>query len=172
MSSKRRPSGGSRHLDRRSILYGVATSSLRTTTARSGSTRRIAMGKTASKARRPAREDEAAVTPSSGNVFADLGLRDADELLAKADLAHTIQQLIEAQGLSQRAAARCLGVAQPDLSNLYRARLEGFSIERLCRLLTALGQDVRIALHPNPRSRPPPTLPPPLPPASPPVHPP
>ena len=101
------------------------------------------MGKTASKARRPAREDEATVTPSSGNVFADLGLRDADELLAKADLAHTIQQLIQAQGLSQRAAARHLGVAQPDLSNLYRGRLDGFSIERLCRLLTALGQDVR-----------------------------
>ncbi len=111
------------------------------------------MGKTASKARRPAREDGARVTPSSGNVFADLGLRDADELLAKADLAHTIQQLIQAQGPSQRAAARRLGVAQPDLSNLCRGRLDGFSIERLCRLLTALGQDVRIVVQPKPRSR-------------------
>lgn len=80
-------------------------------------------------------------------------LHDADELLAKADLAHTIQQLIQAQGLSQRAAARRLGVAQPDLSNLYRGRLDSFSIERLCRLLTALGQDVRIVVQPKPRSR-------------------
>ena len=112
------------------------------------------MPKTASRTRRPARSREAAtVTPSSGNVFADLGLRDADELLAKADLAHAIQQLIQARGLSQRAAARRLGVAQPDLSNLYRGRLEGFSIERLCPLLTALGQDVRIVVQPKPRSR-------------------
>jgi len=120
---------------------------------RARSTRRIAMGKTASKARRPAAADAGAVTPASGNVFADLGLRDADELLAKADLAHRIQQLIQAQGLSQRAAARRLGVAQPDLSNLYRGRLDGFSIERLCRLLNALGQDVRIIVQPKPRSR-------------------
>ncbi|MGH8244112.1 MAG: helix-turn-helix domain-containing protein [Steroidobacteraceae bacterium] len=86
-------------------------------------------------------------------MFADLGLRGADELLAKADLAHAIHQLIEAQGLSQRGAARLRGVAQPDLSNLSRGRLEGFSIERLCRLLTALGQDVRIVVQPKPRSR-------------------
>ena len=111
------------------------------------------MRKTTSKVRRPAAADEGAVTPSSGNVFADLGLRDADELLAKADLAHAIQQLIQAQDLSQRAAARRLGVAQPDLSNLCRGRLDGFSIERLCRLLTALGQDVRIVAQPKPRSR-------------------
>ncbi len=111
------------------------------------------MPKSTSKTRRPAGREEATVTPSSGNVFADLGLRDADELLAKADLAHVIQQLIQARGLSQRVAARRLGVAQPDLSNLYRGRLEGFSIERLCRLLTALGQDVRIVVQPKPRSR-------------------
>ena len=112
------------------------------------------MPKTASRTRRPARSRKAAtVTPSSGNVFTDPGLRDADELLAKADLAHAIQQLIQGLGLSQRAAARRLRVAQPDLSNLYRGRLEGFSIERLCRLLTALGQDVRIVVQPKPRSR-------------------
>src|SRR6266700_6372888 len=111
------------------------------------------MRKVTSKARRHASASEAAVAASSGNVFADLGLRDADELLVKSDLAHAIQQLIQAQGLSQRVAARRLGVAQPDLSNLYRGRLEGFSIERLCRLLTALGQDVRIVVQPKPRSR-------------------
>ncbi len=111
------------------------------------------MPKTPSRSRRPTRRKEATVTPSSGNVFADLELRDAEELLAKADLAHAIQQVIQAQGLSQRAAARRLAVAQPDLSNLYRGRLEGFSIERLCRLLTTLGQDVRIVVQPKPRSR-------------------
>src|SRR5438876_319905 len=114
---------------------------------------RSAMRKAASKARRQTSADEGTVTPSSGNVFEDLGLRAADKLLAKADVAHAIQQFIRARGPSQRAAARRLGVAQPDVSNLYRGRLEGFSIERLCRLLTALGQDVRIVVRPKPRSR-------------------
>jgi predicted XRE-type DNA-binding protein len=93
------------------------------------------------------------VTPSRGNVLEDLGLPDADELAAKADLARAIRRLIEAEGLSQREAAPLVGVAQPDLSNLYRRRLDGFSIERLSRMLTALGQDVRIVVQPNPRAR-------------------
>jgi len=106
-----------------------------------------------SKGVRASRQEPRRVTPSSGNVFADLGLRGADELLAKADLAHAIHKLIEAQGLSLRGAARLLGMAQPDLSSLSRGRLEGSSIERLCRLLTALGQDVRIVVQPKPSSR-------------------
>lgn len=99
------------------------------------------------------RHSEQAVTPSSGNVFADLGLPDADELLAKADLVHAIQQLVDESKLSQRTAATVLGVAQPDLSKLFRGRLEGFSIERLVRMLNALDQDVRIVVQPKPRSR-------------------
>lgn len=107
-----------------------------------------------SRTRRVAPEgEEETVTASSGNVFADLGLPDADELAAKADLARAIRQLIEARGMSQRGAAPLVGVSQPDLSNLYRRRLDGFSIERLSRMLTALGQDVRIVVQPKPRSR-------------------
>ena len=97
--------------------------------------------------------DETDVIPSSGNVFADLGLPNADELLAKADLARTIRHLIEERGLSQRAAAPIVGASQPDLANLYRYRLEGFSLERLSRMLNALGQDVRIVVQPAPRTR-------------------
>ena len=96
---------------------------------------------------------EQVVTPSSGNVFADLGLPDADELLAKADLVHAIQQLVHGKKLSQRTAATLLSVAQPDLSKLFRGRLEGFSIERLVRMLNALDQDVRIVVQPKPPSR-------------------
>ena len=93
------------------------------------------------------------VTSSSGNVFGDLGLSDAEELAVRADLARAIRRLVEAEGLSQREAARLVGVAQPDLSNLYRGRLDGFSIERMSRMLTALGQDVRIVVQPKPRAR-------------------
>jgi predicted XRE-type DNA-binding protein len=93
------------------------------------------------------------VTRGRGNVFEDLGFVDADELAAKADLARTVRQLIERRDLSQRAAAPIVGVSQSDLSNLYRGRLDGFSIERLSRMLNALGQDVRIVVKPAPRTR-------------------
>jgi predicted XRE-type DNA-binding protein len=97
--------------------------------------------------------DDESVTRSSGNVFADLGLADADALAAKADLARAIREIIEARGVSQRQVASTVGASQSDLSNLYRLRLDGFSIERLSRILTALGQDVEIVVQPKPRAR-------------------
>jgi predicted XRE-type DNA-binding protein len=92
-------------------------------------------------------------TESSGNVFADLGLPDADELLAKADLAIQISRIIEERELTQAEAAELLGVDQPKVSALVRGRLEGFSIERLTRFLNALGQDVEIVVRPKPRTQ-------------------
>jgi predicted XRE-type DNA-binding protein len=89
------------------------------------------------------------VEESSGNVFADLGLSDPEERLAKADLAIAISREIESRGLTQAEAADLLGVAQPDVSNLTRGRLSGYSIERLTRLLNALGQDVEIRIRPS-----------------------
>jgi len=86
---------------------------------------------------------------SSGNVFADLGLSDPEERLAKADLAIAISREVESRGLTQSEAADLLGVAQPDVSNLMRGRLSGYSIERLTRLLNALGQDVEIRVRPT-----------------------
>jgi predicted XRE-type DNA-binding protein len=88
------------------------------------------------------------VEESSGNVFADLGLSDPEERLAKADLAIAISREIQSRGLTQAEAAELLGVAQPDVSNLMRGRLSGYSIERLTRLLNALGQDVEIRIRP------------------------
>lgn len=91
-------------------------------------------------------------TVSSGNVFADIGLPDAGELLAKADLAIQISRIIEERGLTQAQAAEVLGVDQPKVSALVRGRLEGFSMERLYRFLNALGQDVEIVVRPKPRA--------------------
>ena len=92
-------------------------------------------------------------TVSSGNVFADLGLPNADELLAKSTLVIQITRLIEARGLTQAEAAEVLGVDQPKVSALVRGRLTGFSMERLCRFLNALGSDVDIVVRPKARSR-------------------
>jgi len=80
----------------------------------------------------------------SGNVFADLGVPDPEEALLKAQLADLITLTIEAEKLTQAEAAKILGIDQPKVSNLVRGKLEGFSLERLLRFLTALGSDVEI----------------------------
>jgi predicted XRE-type DNA-binding protein len=92
-------------------------------------------------------------TVSSGNVFADLGLPNPEELLAKAELAHKITVLIRKRGLTQAQAAKLLGVDQPKVSALIRGRLTGFSIERLMRFLLHLGQDIKITVEAAPRNR-------------------
>lgn len=97
--------------------------------------------------------DETRVTPSSGNVFADLGLRDAEEALLKSRLAQKIAVLIEARRLTQTKAATVLGIDQPKVSKLLRGRLEEFSTDRLLRFLTTLDQDVDIVIKAKPRSR-------------------
>lgn len=91
---------------------------------------------------------------SSGNVFADLGLPDAQDLLAKSNLAHQIGTIISHRHLNQTEAAAVLGTTQPKVSDLLRGRLDGFSIERLIRFLNALDRDVRIVVSPKPRTQP------------------
>lgn len=94
-----------------------------------------------------------AVIRGSGNVFADLGLPEPEERLAKAALAHALARLIRARGLTQKAAAERLAIDQPKVSHLLRGRLAGFSTERLLGFLTALGRDVDIVVKSPPRSR-------------------
>ena len=85
----------------------------------------------------------------SGNVFADLGLPNADEALAKAVLANQICETITERKLTQAQAAALLGIDQPKMSALIRGKLNGFSTERLFRFLNALGQDVEIIVKPR-----------------------
>jgi len=90
-----------------------------------------------------------AVTESTGNVFADLGLPDAEEALAKAEIASRICDIIAQRKLTQNRAAAILRIDQPKVSALMRGRLEGFSSERLFRFLNALGRDVEIVIKPK-----------------------
>jgi predicted XRE-type DNA-binding protein len=89
------------------------------------------------------------VTASRGNVFADLGLADAEELGTKVRLAASLNAILERRKLTQAEAARVLGVNQPKVSALKGYKLEGFSVERLMRFATALGQDVVIQIRPR-----------------------
>jgi predicted XRE-type DNA-binding protein len=81
---------------------------------------------------------------SSGNVFADLGLPNPEEMLAKADLASQINDIIKKRKLTQVKAAKLLEVDQPKISLLAQGKLSGFSLERLFRFLNILGQDITI----------------------------
>lgn len=98
--------------------------------------------------------EEIKIEPSSGNVFADLGLSNPEERLAKAKLAMRISNIIDARGLTQVEAAELLEINQPKISDLLRGRLKGFSTERLFRFLNLLGQDVKIVIREKPARRP------------------
>ena len=86
---------------------------------------------------------------SSGNVFADIGLPNAQEHLVKAKLVVKIDRLMKERGLKQAAAASLFGVKQPDVSKMLRGDFRQFSVERLMRFLVALGQDVQIVVKPH-----------------------
>ena len=94
------------------------------------------------------KSERVAVEPSSGNVFADLGLPNAQEELAKAKIVFRIHKVIEERGLTQAQAAEILGIDQPKVSALIRGKHGGFSMDRLFRFLNALGQDVEILIRP------------------------
>ncbi len=89
------------------------------------------------------------VTKASDNIFADLGVPEAEEALAKAEIASRICDIIAERKLSQTRAAALLGVDQPKVSALMRGRLEGFSSDRLFRFLNALDRDVEIVIKPK-----------------------
>ena len=89
----------------------------------------------------------------SGNVFADLGLPHPEQELLKAKLTLQIYRLIKSRDLTQAEAGKILGIKQPHVSLLMRNRAGSFSVGRLMEFLTALGQDVEIAVRPSRKER-------------------
>jgi predicted XRE-type DNA-binding protein len=93
------------------------------------------------------------IQESSGNVFADLEVAEPEQVLAKAELARRIGDIIKSRRLSQAHTAALLGIDQPKVSALLRGKLTGFSTDRLLRFLNALDRDVEIVIKRKPRSR-------------------
>ncbi|MEO5951250.1 MAG: helix-turn-helix transcriptional regulator [Chloroflexia bacterium] len=89
--------------------------------------------------------------PSSGNVFADLGMADAEEHLIKAGLVVKIDRIIRQRNLTQAATAQLIGIDQPKVSAMLAGHFRGYSVERLMRFLVALGHDVEIVVKPRKR---------------------
>ena len=92
------------------------------------------------------------VESGSGNVFADLGLPDPDERHLRVQLALRLNDLLKAEGLTQAAAAKLLGIAQPHVSELKNYKLSRFSSERLLHYITLLNRDVEIFIRPRTNS--------------------
>ena len=88
----------------------------------------------------------------SGNVFADLGLPEADDLLIKARLTHIINEEIKRQKLTQAETAKILRVNQSEVSRLTRS-FGSFSPTRLMTFLNRLGRNVEIIVPPPRRSK-------------------
>ncbi len=89
------------------------------------------------------------VETSSGNVFADLGMQDADERQLRVKLATRLNELLQAEGLTQAATAVKLGIAQPHVSELRHYKLSRFSSERLSYYITMMDRDVEIFIRPR-----------------------
>ena len=81
---------------------------------------------------------------SSGNVFQDFGFPNPEEADAKSDLALIISSIIKQRKLTQREAAKLIGIDQPKVSKLMRGLLAEFTIERLMKYLLSLGFDIEI----------------------------
>ena len=98
-------------------------------------------------------KNESRITIGSGNVFADLGLPNAEEEAVRASLVLHLATELEARGLTQSEAAKLLGVDQPTVSRIMRGRFERFSLERIIRVLVSAGRDVKIVIPPARRPR-------------------
>jgi predicted XRE-type DNA-binding protein len=98
-----------------------------------------------------AKKSAVRVTPSTGNVFRDLGFskEESEHLLVRADLLIQVQKAIRARRLTQAEAARMLRVTQPRVSNLLRGRIDLFSTDALIDMLARLGVGVRLVVKPS-----------------------
>jgi len=91
---------------------------------------------------------------SSGNVFADLGLDDADELYTRAALGAQVVTILKEEGYTQAEASRLLGIKQPEVSALMCAKFHRFSQERLIGFLNKLNLKVTIQVSRHQRGEP------------------
>jgi predicted XRE-type DNA-binding protein len=94
-----------------------------------------------------------AIEEGSGNVYADIGVRNHEAMLIKAQLVAKIEELIKQRGLTQMEAGELLGLPQPKVSGLLKGNFRGISERRLMDCLIRLGSDVEVIVKPASRNR-------------------
>ena len=90
----------------------------------------------------------------SGNIFADLNIEDAEELLSRAQIGFHVFKLIENRKLKQIETAKLLGIAQPDVSHLMNGRFNRFTTDKLLDFLKRLEYKVTITITPHKQGEP------------------
>ncbi|WCF29633.1 helix-turn-helix domain-containing protein [Xylella fastidiosa] len=88
------------------------------------------------------------IEEGSGNVYADLVILDADEMLVKAQLATKIGEIIKGRGWTQQEVADVLGMTQPKLSKMLLGQFRGISEAKMLECLAQLGWQVQIVVGP------------------------
>jgi predicted XRE-type DNA-binding protein len=88
----------------------------------------------------------------SGNIFADLGLPDAEIHFLRAQIVSEIYRLTNERKLTQTQAGRLMGVSQPEVSRMFKGNFREYSIERLMGFLTSFDRDVEIVVKPHRRT--------------------
>jgi predicted XRE-type DNA-binding protein len=83
------------------------------------------------------------------NVYTELGFKDADQMLVKAQLVVKIAQILRERGWSQQQAAKVIGVTQPKLSRMLRGQFRGISEMKIMNCLVRLGRTVKIVVGPE-----------------------
>ena len=89
------------------------------------------------------------VEMGSGNIFADLGLPDADAHFLKAQIVAEIYRLTNQRKLTQAQAGKLIGISQPEVSRMFKGNFREYSIDRLMGFLTAFDRDVEIVVRPH-----------------------
>jgi predicted XRE-type DNA-binding protein len=92
---------------------------------------------------------KAKIEESSGNIFADLGLPDAETHFLKAQIVAEIYRLTNERELTQAEAGKLMGISQPEVSRMFKGNFREYSIERLIAFLTAFDRDVEIVARPR-----------------------
>ncbi len=92
---------------------------------------------------------ETQLEEGSGNVFADLGLEDSDELFARAKIGFHVYQILKAKKLAQREIASLLGIKQPEVSHLMNGHFSRFTTDKLLDFLKRLERKVTIRISPH-----------------------
>jgi predicted XRE-type DNA-binding protein len=87
------------------------------------------------------------VTRGGGNVFEDIGVPDAEDHMAKAELVSELKHIIDREGWTQAQAAKIMGMAQPDVSRLLRGQFSNYSIDRIMRFLRSAGCELQITIR-------------------------
>src|SRR6266481_3515480 len=89
------------------------------------------------------------VEVASGNIFADLGLPDADTHFLKAQIVAEIYRLTSQRKLTQAQTGKLIGISQPEVSRMFKGNFREYSVDRLMAFLTAFDRDVEIVVRPH-----------------------